>query len=572
MFSASPRFSVCIVLWKWAFTIVFVITASGVVSADHLREIQVEAISQGKSAIARWGSNTKKYAGWQNHTNRLIPVYTFGTKQQGEGIDIEGYAGKNSPYRDAESLKKIYGRLPENTLNPAAEYFDQTNIADIQFAALKAGKKNIFLVVFDGMDWETTLAAAIYKSRKVGYSEGRGTGLFLQNTWEGSRSQFGYMVTSPHNSGTNVDINKQKVTNPGGSKRGGYDVRKSGPNPWTPGNDAEYTKGKQEHAYTDSASSATSMTAGFKTYNGAINVDHLGSPLTTIAHKAQDEGYSVGVVSSVPISHATPAAAYAHNVSRRDYQDISRDMLGLKSISHPERSLTGLDVVIGGGFGTEIKGDRAQGENVVSGNKYLTQSDLREIDVENGGRYIVSTRTEDVDGGKALLAASRKAAISGQKLLGFYGVGQYSGHLPYQTANGDYQPAPGVRTRAGEVYSKADIDENPTLADMTEAALNVLSRNEKGLWLMVEAGDVDWANHDNNLDNSIGAVLSGDDAVRVIANWVKANSSWDESVMIVTADHGHYLVLEQPSDLIPPVASTTGLTPLVPSANDSKKN
>ena len=67
---------------------------------------------------------------------------------------------------------------------------------------------------------------------------------------------------------------------------------------------------------------------------------------------------------------------------------------------------------------------------------------------------------------------------------------------------------------------------------------------------MVEAGDIDWANHDNNLDNTIGAVLSGDEAIRTITDWVERNSSWQESLMIVTADHGHFLVLDQPELLI----------------------
>ena len=64
---------------------------------------------------------------------------------------------------------------------------------------------------------------------------------------------------------------------------------------------------------------------------------------------------------------------------------------------------------------------------------------------------------------------------------------------------------------------------------------------------MVESGDVDWANHNNNIDNSIGAVLSGDDAVKVITNWVEKNSNWEDSLLIVTADHGHYFQLKKPN-------------------------
>ena len=87
---------------------------------------------------------------------------------------------------------------------------------------------------------------------------------------------------------------------------------------------------------------------------------------------------------------------------------------------------------------------------------------------------------------------------------------------------------------------------------MTESALSVLSQNKQGFWLLVEAGDVDWANHDNNLDNAIGAVKSGDDAFKVITDWVEKNSNWDETLVILTADHGHYLNIDQPEALIPP--------------------
>ena len=55
-----------------------------------------------------------------------------------------------------------------------------------------------------------------------------------------------------------------------------------------------------------------------------------------------------------------------------------------------------------------------------------------------------------------------------------------------------------------------------------------------------------WANHDNNIDNSIGAVNSGDAAVKVITNWVESNSNWEESLLIVTADHGHLFFLKSP--------------------------
>lgn len=69
---------------------------------------------------------------------------------------------------------------------------------------------------------------------------------------------------------------------------------------------------------------------------------------------------------------------------------------------------------------------------------------------------------------------------------------------------------------------------------------------------MVEAGDVDWANHKNNLDDSIGAVKSGDAAFRAVVDWVEAHHAWAETAVIVAADHGHYLFLDQPQRLIEP--------------------
>ena len=97
------------------------------------------------------------------------------------------------------------------------------------------------------------------------------------------------------------------------------------------------------------------------------------------------------------------------------------------------------------------------------------------------------------------------------------------------------------------LVTAADRREQPTLVDLTNAAIAVLaSRPGRPFALFVEAGDVDFALHDNNLDNAIGAVISGDAAVRAVIAWVEKNSNWDDSALIVTADHGHYLVLDDP--------------------------
>src|SRR5207249_5021945 len=144
-----------------------------------------------------------------------IPVYTFGTKGAGAGVDLGSYIGKNSAYRSEAALKRIYGRVPSHTLNPDAEYLDQTDLATLQRAAFAAGKKHVILMIFDGMDWQTTRAAAIYNEKRVSYSEGRGTGTHFQNYLAGNTTQFGWMCVAPHNDGTDNDVDTQKVINPG---------------------------------------------------------------------------------------------------------------------------------------------------------------------------------------------------------------------------------------------------------------------------------------------------------------------------------------------------------------------
>ncbi|WP_437192727.1 alkaline phosphatase [Planctomicrobium sp. SH527] len=520
--------------------------------ADNIRDLQTEAIESKSAPWGFWGPDATNYMGWGSHSNRLIPVYTFGTAKAGQGINLKSYQGKNSPFASEEKLKGLFDHVPNGTLNPEAPYFDQTNIFDIQKAALAAGKKHIILVVFDGMDWTTTWNAATYKNNAVAYKTGRGTGLHMQDYTAKGTTEFGWMVTTPWCDDADLDINKQKVLKVDTSMRGGYAYEVAGIYPWSVSTDLPYLIGKSalpglKQAYTDSASSASSMTAGIKTYNASINVGVHGSQADAIAHLAQRQGYKVGVVTSVPISHATPGAAYAHNVHRDDYQDITRDLLGLPSSSHPENPLPGVDLLIGCGHGVSRPKDAKQGENFVPGNAYLTDEDLQKSDVRNGGRYVIAQRSEGVVGAEEMQSKAQDAAATGKRFFGYYGVS--NGHLPFRTADGKFDPAIG-RNKKAEKYTEADVKENPTLAQMADVALNYLNTDNGPFWLMVEAGDVDWANHDNNIDNSIGAVISGDNAVKAVTDWVEKHSNWDETVMIVTADHGHYLHMVDPQVLI----------------------
>ena len=207
-----------------------------VLSVDPIRSMQAEAQHSGRASWGHWGDQPDRYDSWSNHSNRLVPVYTF-------GMTLQSVTGKNSVYRSAKDLARLYGRVPDNTLNPTANYCDQTDVYRLQQEAVAVGKTRIILLVFDGMDWTTTRTAAIATTGTVAYREGRGTGLSFQD-YRGAPTDFGACVTSPANSGTLFDVDAQAIHNPGGTAAGGYDPLRGGVWPWDAGGDLRYLMGR----------------------------------------------------------------------------------------------------------------------------------------------------------------------------------------------------------------------------------------------------------------------------------------------------------------------------------------
>jgi alkaline phosphatase len=532
---------------------------------DRLAQLQTEQVDTNKDSRTRpyhFGAqgNGHGFSTHTSHSNRLVPVYAFGRK-----VDLASVMGKNSRYRTEEGVRSIFGFLPTKTVNPEADYADQSDLYRVQKDAAARGAKHIITIWFDGTDWETTQAAAIARTGKV-YTEGKGTGLAFQDETADGSAQYGYVVTTP----THTDPKDEQVSVEGLVK-GGYDVRFAGATPWAPGallkQGPGYLKGpsgtKEEkaavlkaggaiHSYTDSSCSAAEYACGVKSFNNGVNVGPDGAFVPTLYNQLQAQGWRVGTVTSVPFNHASPAGMYAHNVSRDDYQDLARDMLGLEAIGYKtgkDPKHPGLDVVIGAGWGNEGRDVdyTKQGANAFHGkNMFLAEPDLAAIDVKNGGPYVVSIRESGVDGRERMAAAAKDAATSGKRLFGFYGLPK-SSHIPFSTADGDFKPVKSI-SGVAEKYSAEDLQENPRLADMARAALEVLgSTPDKPFALFIEAGDVDFALHANNLDNAVGAVFDGEAAFQVVVDWVNTHSNWDDTVVIVTSDHGHYLVLDDPS-------------------------
>lgn len=87
-------------------TIVFGATAS---CTDYIRDLQTEAIKANRADFGHWGHDPANYKLWGSHSNRLIPVYTFGTMNGPEGVDLRTYQWVKSPYRSESELRRIYG-------------------------------------------------------------------------------------------------------------------------------------------------------------------------------------------------------------------------------------------------------------------------------------------------------------------------------------------------------------------------------------------------------------------------------------------------------------------------------
>lgn len=446
---------------------------------------------------------------------------------------------------------------------------------------------NVILMIGDGMGWQMARAGAVGNGAPL-YTEGKGKGLNFQKlegyTWA---TTYGTIIQSkdgsfsPNNSAldeTNFETGKSAVTsgfvfkpafnntdskNPNSTNGGnlvGYDPTRGGQNPWTPGNDKEYIK----ISYPDSAGTATTLYTGAKTYNNAMGVDIYERRQTTILEQAALKGKSTGLVTSVPISHATPGAA-ASFVNRRSKYDAPN--ADLDNILQQTLRIFKPTVLLGGGHPLDLdnKGTRGGFYNYI----YMmepTYKEFKEKPKNNSYGYTFVERGPNA--AQTLLETAKSLDPNKrEKLLGLYGARGQSGNLPFSTANGDYSstgfdsasvystasknqqiPKPDtVRPLLpGETdveFIKREINENPTLSDLAQAALTVLGKDPDGFWLMVEGGDIDWACHDDNMDNLIGTVKDFDKAVGTVVSWINQNGGWKKNLLIVTADHDHYLTL-----------------------------
>ncbi len=520
---------------------------------------------------------------------------------------------------------------------------------------------NVIIMIGDGMGWEPARAGALAKGGPF-YTRGKGGGLNMQTlngytyaTTYGTTifdSKSGQFVTSnsaldgsnpitgqsnvrsgfsfkpfPFNPGIDLTANASGgATDPSLGNLTGWEVERGGPNPWTPAtpppcdtqvpvgasiNDipnrfncqAEYIK----LSLPDSANTAFTLYTGVKSYNNAM-VDIFENPVETILQTARKQGKSTGLLTSVPITHATPGSAESSVNRRSKYDadfptldnilqeairpdfDVNPDRPDLKDIFLPT-------VLLGGGHPLDhdntvnTPGQTGYKEPGTCNYVYIKSSTYKELtgktslsDAEAckatassnpNNRYGYRFLERSPNAAKLLLKTSKEVDPNkGERLLGLYGARGQEGNIPVSGSDGDYsitglanfarQTSLYYRTNdpykrgdlpvndtdrplqpgeTNEEFIKREVNENPTLADMTKAALNVLGKDRDGFWLMVEGGDIDWGIHDNNIDNVIGTVRDFDKAVGNVINWIERNGGWQKNVLIVTADHDHYLTL-----------------------------
>ncbi len=252
---------------------------------------------------------------------------------------------------------------------------------------------------------------------------------------------------------------------------------------------------------TDSAAAGTAMATGVKTVNGKLGVGPANERLENTSERAKAEGKAAGVVSDVPFSHATPAAWAAHNESRNDYHAIAEEMINGE-----------LDVIMGAGH--PLYSDD---------NELLAEPNYGYIGEEEYNRLVEGdTDFEFFDNDEQFESL---AAGNVEENARYFGLAQVASTLQ--------------QARSGEAEAPYSDPENDVvdLATMSEAALNALGQDEDGFHLMIEGGAIDWAGHANDISRDIEEVRSFNSAVESVVAWVEENSSWDETLLIVTADH-----------------------------------
>ncbi|WP_243292983.1 alkaline phosphatase [Bacillus sp. FJAT-47783] len=229
-----------------------------------------------------------------------------------------------------------------------------------------------------------------------------------------------------------------------------------------------------EENITDSASAATAMSAGIKTYNAAIAVDNDGSEVKTVLEAAKENGKATGLVATSEITHATPASFGAHDENRKNMNEIANDYYD--ELINGEHKV---DVLLGGGLDLFDRQDR----NLIE-------------EFKKDGYSFVQTKQELI--------------------------------------NDDHSQVLGLFAPRGLPKMIDRTEETPSLEEMTNAAISKLNKDKDGFFLMVEGSQIDWAGHDNDIVAAMSEMKDFEKAVKAAIDFAKKDK---HTLVVVTADH-----------------------------------
>ena len=310
----------------------------------------------------------------------------------------------------------------------------------------------------------------------------------------------------------------------------------------------------------DSAPTATAMVAGIKTNDGAISVDQgiarkefcdevtRAHSVRTVLERAEERGMSTGVVTTARLTHATPAVNYAH-VSNRDWEADANILADLGSNTLPAGCTrvkdiaaqlvdfkigNGLEVALGGGRPYFLPATAVDPEYPTRKGRRADGRDLTaEWAAKPGAAYVWN---------KAQFDAVNPATTT--RLLGLF----EPSHVKYE--------ADRANDAAGE----------PSIAEMTRKAIEMLRKNRKGYYLMVEGGRIDHAHHAGNAYRALTDTIAMAEAVKV----AREMTNDEDTLIIVTADHSHTLTIAgYPSRGNPILGKTDAGLGLIPFSTDS---
>ncbi len=278
-------------------------------------------------------------------------------------------------------------------------------------------------------------------------------------------------------------------------------------------NDFNYVKKR----FTDSGAAATALATGYKTHKGVIGLNENYYSVKNLSEYAEENGMSSGVVTSVPFPHATPAGFIAHVVHRGLYQTIASQML-IDSKS---------DVIIGcGNPNFDDNGKKIETLKY----KYISEQLFNDV-ISN------SSMLTDNQGNKRLIQSCDEDNTPDTWTY----IDSYSEFKDVSEGNNIPKRLFGMP----EVFStlqasriSSEFNQGlPDLSMLSTAALNVLAKNKKGFFLMIEGGAIDWASHDSSFVRTIEETKDFNNSINAVINWVEKNSNWKETIVIITADH-----------------------------------